>query len=153
MTETMPNVTPIEILLIDDDESDVFLTKRAFNKAKMLNNVQVARDGEDALAMLRREGLHKNAKRPDLILLDLNMPRMNGHEFLEIVKADDDLKSVPVIVMTMSQSEADMMRSYQSHASSYISKPIELEQFMKVMQTIQNYWFAVVKLPQQRDNH
>ena len=151
MTEAMPNITPIEILLIDDDESDVFLTKRAFNKAKMLNNVQVARDGEDALAMLRHEGHHKNIKRPDLILLDLNMPRMNGHEFLEIIKADDDLKSIPVLVMTMSQSDADMMRSYQSHASSYISKPIELEQFMKVMQTIQNYWFAVVKLPQQRD--
>lgn len=151
MKETVPNETPIELLLIDDDDKDIFLTKRAFKKSIIPSQVQVAKNGEEGLALLRRESPFEDAARPDLILLDLNMPRMNGHEFLEIVKADDDFKSIPMIVMTMSQSETDMMKSYGHHANSFISKPIELADFMTVIKAIEDFWFAAVRLPQARD--
>lgn len=150
LNKTAPNVTPIVLLLIDDDDSDVFLTRRALKKCATPTHVLAARDGEEALSVLRREPPHEEVPRPDLIFLDLNMPRMNGHELLDIIKADDDLKSIPVIVMTMSQSDADMMKSYQGQASSYVAKPIELEAFTKVIQAIEAYWFAAARLPQQR---
>ncbi|MGI9437797.1 MAG: response regulator, partial [Geminicoccaceae bacterium] len=134
--KTSPNLAPVEILVVDDDESDVFLTERAFKKLTFPNRLTVARDGEEALAILRREGPHEAVPRPDLILLDINMPRMTGHELLEIVKVDVDLQSIPVIVMTMSQSDTDMKKSYQAHANSFISKPIELEEFTAMIQTI-----------------
>lgn len=151
MKETMPNVKPIELLLIDDDEKDIFLTRRAFKKGKIPSQIQVAKNGEEGLALLRREPPFETASRPDLIMLDLNMPRMNGHEFLEIIKADDDLKSIPVIVMTMSQSDVDMTKSYRNHANSFMSKPLELADFMGVIQAIEDFWFAAVRLPQHRD--
>ena len=151
MKETMPNVKPIELLLIDDDEKDIFLTRRAFKKGKIPSQIQVAKNGEEGLASLRREPPFETASRPDLIMLDLNMPRMNGHEFLEIIKADDDLKSIPVIVMTMSQSDVDMTKSYRNHANSFMSKPLELADFMGVIQAIEDFWFAAVRLPQHRD--
>lgn len=151
MKESVLNATPIELLLIDDDDKDIFLTKRAFKKSETPSRIQVAKDGEEGLALLRREAPFEAAARPDLILLDLNMPRMNGYEFLQIVKADDDLKSIPAIVMTMSQSDVDMMKSYENHANSFISKPLELADFMKVIQAIEDFWFDTVRLPQHRD--
>lgn len=151
MKEVIPNQTPVELLLIDDDDKDIFLTKRAFKKCNLPSQIQVAKDGEEGVALLRREKPYDTATRPDLILLDLNMPRMNGYEFLEIIKADDDLKSIPVIVMTMSQSDADMTKSYHRHASSFISKPIELDDFMAVIRAIEDFWFNAVRLPQRRD--
>lgn len=151
MKESVFNATPIELLLIDDDDKDIFLTKRAFKKSETPSRIQVAKDGEEGLALLRREAPFEAAARPDLILLDLNMPRMNGYEFLQIVKADDDLKSIPAIVMTMSQSDVDMMKSYENHANSFISKPLELADFMKVIQAIEDFWFDTVRLPQHRD--
>ncbi len=151
MKEFIPNQTPVELLLIDDDDKDIFLTKRAFKKSKTPNKIQIAKDGEEGLALLRREKPYETAARPDLILLDLNMPRMSGYELLEIIKSDDDLKSIPVIVMTMSQSDVDMMKSYRRHASSFISKPIELDDFMAVIRAIEDFWFIAVSLPQHRD--
>lgn len=150
MSDAAPNSTPIELLLIDDDQADIYLAKRALRKCKTPVEIQVARHGEDALALLRRENQYKTARRPDLIFLDLNMPRMNGHEFLEEMKADDDLKSIPTIVMSMSESEGDMLESYRLQASAYVSKPMELEVFTRVIQSVEAHWFHVVRLPQQR---
>ena len=146
-----PNRTPIDLLLIDDDQADIYLAKRVLGKCGTPVAIQVARHGEEALALLRREGQHRDARRPDLIFLDLNMPRMNGHEFLEVMKADDDLKSIPTIVMSMSNSEVDMAKSYALQASAYVSKPMELEAFAKVIRSVEEHWFQVVRLPQQRD--
>lgn len=111
----------------------------------------MARHGEEALALLRCQGANQNAQRPDLIILDLNMPRMNGHEFLEVMKADDDLKSIPTIVMTMSRSEIDVRESYRLQASAYITKPMELDAFAQVIRSIEDHWFNAVRLPQQRE--
>ena len=146
------NKTPIELLLIDDDQSDIYLAKRALRKCRTPVDIQIARHGEEALSLLRREDAHQDARRPDLIFLDLNMPRMNGHEFLEAVKADDDLKSIPIIVMTMSRSEVDMQKSYRRQASAYITKPMELDAFEEVIRSIEDHWFQVVRLPQQRES-
>lgn len=151
MNAVAPNVTPIELLLVDDDQSDIYLAKRAFKKCRTPLKIQVARHGEEALSLLRREGAHGEARRPDLIFLDLNMPRMNGHEFLEAMKADDDLRSIPIIVMSMSESDVDMLESYRLQASAYVSKPIELEAFTEVIRSVEDYWFAVARLPQQRE--
>ena len=150
MTNAEHNVTPIELLMIDDDQSDLYLAKRAFKKCGTPVSVQVARHGEEALALLRQESSHEEARRPDLILLDLNMPRMNGHEFLERVKTDDALKSIPIIVMSMSESDVDIEESYRLQASAYISKPIELEAFGKVIGALEEYWFKSVRMLQCR---
>lgn len=151
MKSDAPNRTPIELLLIDDDQADIYLAKRALGKCETSVAIQVARHGEEALALLRREGQHCDSRRPDLIFLDLNMPRMNGHEFLEIMKADDDLKSIPTIVMSMSESEMDMAKSYTLQASAYVSKPMELDAFTKVIRSVEEHWFQVVRLPQRRE--
>lgn len=151
MNFAMPNRTPIELLLIDDDQSDVYLAKRALKKCRTAVDVQVARNGEEALSLLRQEGAHHEARRPDLIFLDLNMPRMNGHEFLKEIKADDDLKSIPTIVMSMSESHVDMQESYRLQASAYIAKPIELEAFAEVIRSVEDHWFRVTRLPQERE--
>lgn len=147
----MPNRTPIELLLIDDDQSDIYLARRALKKCRTPVQIQVARHGEEALSLLRHEESYEDARRPDLIFLDLNMPRMNGHEFLEAMKVDDDLKSIPIIVMSMSESDVDMFESYRLQANAYISKPIELEAFTEVIRSIEDHWFAIARLPQQRD--
>lgn len=146
-----PNVTPIELLLVDDDDADIFLAKRAFKKSNVLSRIQTAKNGEEGIALLRREEPFAQAVRPDLILLDLNMPRMTGFEFLEIVKADDDLKSIPAIVMTNSQSDIDMTKCYQRHANAFISKPIELADFMRIIQAIEMFWYQAARLPQHRN--
>lgn len=151
MDQAVHNRMPIELLLIDDDQADIYLTKRALKKCGTPVEVQVARHGEEALALLRREDPHSDARRPDLILLDLNMPRMNGHEFLESMKADDNLKGIPTIVMSMSDSEADIEKSYRLQASAYITKPVELDAFAHVIRLIEDHWFRAVRLPQQRE--
>ena len=145
-----PNATPIELLLVDDDDADIFLAKRAFKKSSVSSRIQTAKNGEEGLALLRRETPFEAATRPDIVLLDLNMPRMTGLEFLEIVKIDDDLKSIPVIVMTNSQSDSDMTKSYQRHANAFISKPIELADFMGIIQAIEVFWYQAARLPQYR---
>ena len=150
MKENAPNETPIELLLIDDDEKDIFLTQRAFRKCGVKSHVQVAKDGEEGVALLRGTSPFEMASRPDLIMLDLNMPRMTGYEFLDIVKTDEDLKSIPVIVMTMSQSEVDMERSYWAHANAFLSKPLELDEFTSVIHAVEAFWFKSARLPQRR---
>lgn len=138
---------PIEILLVEDNEGDVELTREALAQAKLKNNLHVAEDGLQALQFLRREGGHASAPRPDLILLDLNLPRLDGREVLAEIKADPQLRKIPVVVLTTSQAEEDIVRSYDLHANCYITKPVDFDQFMKVVQSVHEFWVTVVKLP------
>jgi CheY-like chemotaxis protein len=140
-------VNPIEILLVEDNPADVRLTIEALKEEKVYNNLHVVNDGEDALFFLRRQGKYSNAIRPDLVLLDLNLPKIDGREVLKEVKSDDKLKQIPVVVLTASKAEEDIIKSYNLHANCYITKPVDLKQFIKVAQSIQNFWFTIVKLP------
>ena len=141
---------PIEILLIDDDPVDVRLTTEQLAQGKLRNTVAWAKDGVEALAYLRREGEFADVRRPDLILLDLNMPRMDGHEFLAEVKNDPVLASIPIVVVTTSDEDADIVESYRLHANAYVTKPIGLEQMGAVVRAIEGFWFEVVRLPSER---
>ena len=136
-----------EILLIEDNPGDVRLVEEALRENKLLNNLSVARDGVEALAFLRREEQYADATRPDLILLDLNLPRKSGHEVLREVKADDNLKRIPVVVLTTSAAEDDILDTYNLHANCYVTKPIGLAQFVEIIRQIENFWLGVVKLP------
>jgi len=138
---------PIEILLVEDNAADVRLTREAFDDAKVLNNLNVVGDGVEAMAYMRREGKYANATRPDLVLLDLNMPRKDGREVLAEVKADPDLMRIPVVILTVSKAEEDILKSYNLHANCYISKPVNLAQFLKVVESIENFWLTIVELP------
>jgi Response regulators consisting of a CheY-like receiver domain and a winged-helix DNA-binding domain len=138
---------PIEILLVEDNPGDVRLTKEALKEGRFANLINVAVDGFEAMAFLRREGKYANASRPDLILLDLNLPKKNGREVLAEIKADSDLKRIPVVVLTSSQAEKDIVATYNLHANCYITKPVDFEQFICVVRSIEDFWFAVVKLP------
>jgi chemotaxis family two-component system response regulator Rcp1 len=138
-----------EILLVEDDPGDVELTQYAIKKAKILVNLHVARDGLEAMAFLRREGDFADSPCPDLILLDLNLPGMDGREVLAAVKADPQLKSIPVVVLTTSQSDEDVLKSYCLGANCFITKPVGLEQFAKVVAAIDDFWFIIVRLPRQ----
>ena len=138
---------PIEILLAEDSATDVMLAEEALEQAKMRNNLHVVKDGVEALAFLRKEGKYAEVPRPDLILLDLNMPRKDGREVLAEVKADDDLKYIPVVVLTTSQAQEDVLKAYGLHANCYISKPVDFEQFTNVVRAIDQFWFTVVTLP------
>ncbi len=138
---------PIEILLVEDNPGDVRLTAETFKDARILNHLNVARDGVAALAFLRRQGAYAGAPRPDLILLDLNLPKKDGREVLAEIKADDDLKRIPVVILTTSKAEEDIIRTYNLHANCYITKPVDLDQFIRVVQSIQNFWFTIVQLP------
>ena len=140
---------PIEVLLVEDSPGDVRLTREAFKDAKMLINLNVASDGVEALAFLGREGKHADAPRPDLILLDLNLPKKDGREVLSELKESPAFKSIPVIILTTSASEADIHGSYQHHANCYITKPVDLEGFLKVVKSIDSFWLSVVKLPRE----
>ena len=144
-TQTKANM--IEILLVDDDPGDVRLTVEALKQTKMHINLSFARDGIEALAFLRHQGPFAAAPCPDIILLDLNMPRMDGRELLVEIKKDPELKTIPVVVLTTSADEEDILRSYCLHANCYVTKPVDLAQFMKVVSSIENFWFTVVKLP------
>ena len=138
---------PIEILLVEDSSTDVMLAEEALEAAKMRNNLHVVKDGVEAMAFLRKEGKYANMPRPDLMLLDLNMPRKDGREVLAEVKADDNLKTIPVVVLTTSQAQEDVLKAYGLYANCYISKPVDFEQFMNVVQAIDQFWFTVVTLP------
>lgn len=141
------NVTPIEILLVEDSPADVRLTKEALKEEKIHNNLSVVNDGVEAMAFLHRQGKYSKAARPDLILLDLNLPKKDGREVLKEIKSDKELKAIPVVVLTISKAEEDVIKSYNLHANCYITKPIDLNQFAKVVKTIQDFWLTIVKLP------
>ena len=142
--------TPIEILLVEDSESDVVLTQALFKDAKVINNLSVARDGEEALRRVRLEGEHRDAPRPDLILLDLNLPRKDGREVLRELKQspDPELRRIPVVVLTTSVLERDVLAAYEQHANAYIAKPIDLDQFASVVNAIEAFWLSAVRLPE-----
>jgi len=137
----------IEILLVEDNPADVQLTIEALKDAKLNNHLSVAEDGVEATAFLRREGKYANAPRPDLILLDLNMPRKNGREVLKDIKSDEDLKTIPVVILTTSEAEQDIVKSYRLNANCYVTKPVDFFQFMKVVKAIEDFWMCIVKLP------
>ena len=138
---------PVEILLVEDNPGDVRLTREALREGKVRNNLAVAADGVEAIAYLRKEGEHAKAVRPDLILLDLNLPRKDGREVLAEIKADPALRHIPVVVLTSSQAEEDIVRAYDLHANCYVTKPVDLDQFIRVVESIEDFWFTIVKLP------
>jgi chemotaxis family two-component system response regulator Rcp1 len=138
----------VEILLVEDNPGDVRLTQEAFKEGKMINKLSVVEDGVEAMAFLRREGKYTDVPRPDLILLDLNMPKKDGREVLAEIKKDPNLKNIPVIILTTSQAEQDILKSYNLHANCYITKPVDLKQFNRVVKTIKDFWLTIVKLPQ-----
>ena len=136
-----------EILLVEDDPADVELTQETMASAKVMINLHVVGDGVEALDFLRRQGKYREARRPDLILLDLNLPRMDGRTFLSELKADNQLKTIPVVVLTTSQAEEDIVRSYRLGANCYITKPVGLKEFARVVNAIEDFWFTIVRLP------
>lgn len=142
------NPGAIEILLVEDNPGDARLTLEAFKEGKVINNVTVVRDGVEALAYLRRQEPYANARQPDLVLLDLNLPRKDGREVLAEIKADEHLRKIPVVVLTTSTAEEDIARAYSSHANCYISKPVDLNQFLRVAHSIESFWLNFVRLPQ-----
>jgi CheY-like chemotaxis protein len=149
MTESAfaPAPTPIEVLLVEDDPGDVLMTQEAFEEHKVRNSLAVVNDGTEAIAYLRREGKYADAARPDLILLDLNLPRRDGREVLAEIKNDPDLCRIPVVVLTTSQADEDIVRSYQLHANAYVTKPVDFERFIAVVRQIDEFFVSVVKLP------
>jgi two-component system, chemotaxis family, response regulator Rcp1 len=138
---------PVEILLVEDNPGDVRLTREALREGKVYNNLHWAKDGVEALEFLRREGKHAGAPRPDIILLDLNLPKKDGREVLEIIKGDEHLKYIPVVVLTTSKAEEDVVKSYALHANCYVTKPVDLEKFIVVVKSIDRFWLTVVTLP------
>lgn len=138
---------PIEILLVEDSPGDARLVVEALKDGKVQNKLTIVEDGVEAMAFLRKEGRYKNASHPDLMLLDLNMPRKDGREVLAEVKSDENLKRIPVVVLTTSEAEADILKSYNLYANCYITKPVNLEQFIKAVKSIEGFWLTVVKLP------
>ena len=141
------NLKPVEVLLVEDNAGDVRLTLEAMKEGKVINNLSIASDGVEAMAFLRKEGRYKEAVRPDIILLDLNLPRKDGREVLAEIKADPSLRLIPVVVLTTSQADEDILRTYNLHANCYVTKPVDLEQFINVVKSINDFWFSVVKLP------
>jgi two-component system, chemotaxis family, response regulator Rcp1 len=139
---------PINILLVEDNEPDVVLTQEAFKEAKISNSLYVAEDGVEALEFLRRQGKHAEAPRADLILLDLNLPRKDGRATLQEIKSDPALASIPVVILTTSDDENDVIRAYTAHANCYIVKPVDFLQFMNIVRTIEGFWLTVVRLPE-----
>jgi two-component system response regulator len=140
-------IKPIEILLVEDNPGDVDLTREALENNKLRNNLHVVNDGEAAMAFLRREGKYAGVPRPGLVLLDPNLPKKNGREVLAEMKADEHLKRIPVVILTTSGSEEDILKSYNLHANCFITKPIELGHFVKVVQAIEDFWLTIVELP------
>jgi CheY-like chemotaxis protein len=139
----------IEILLVEDNPGDVRLTRETLKDLKIVNKVSVAEDGEKALAFLRGEGPYAEARRPDLILLDLNLPKVGGQEVLAVIKGDPKLRAIPVVILTTSKDEEDIVKSYQSYANCYITKPVELDAFVKMIRSIEDFWFSIVRLPKE----
>lgn len=143
-------VQPVEVLLVEDSPGDVRLTQEAFRNANIAINLHIAGDGVEALAFLKQKGKHAGCPRPDLILLDLNLPKMDGREVLAWIKADEDLKSIPTVILTMSDSETDIAASYQLQANCYLSKPVQLEAFESLVGSINDFWLTRAKLPHHR---
>jgi two-component system, chemotaxis family, response regulator Rcp1 len=143
-------VKPIEILLVEDNPGDADLAREALEKSKIYNRLHVVGDGEQAMAFLHREGIYASAPRPDVILLDLYLPCKDGHQVLAEIKTDDSLKLIPVVILTTSKAEADVLMSYNLHANCYITKPIDLEQFLHVVRSIEDFWLSIVVLPPNR---
>jgi CheY-like chemotaxis protein len=137
----------IDILLVEDNPGDVRLTREALRDAKLKNRLSVARDGVEAMEILRREGRHADHARPDLILLDLNLPRMDGRAVLDAIKQDPSLRTIPTVILTSSEADIDIARAYDLHANCYISKPLDLDQFIAVVKAIDGFWLGIVKLP------
>ncbi len=137
----------VSVLLVDDNHDDVELTLSALRKTKLANNVTVIGDGIEAMKYLRKEGAYASAHEPSLVLLDLNMPKKDGREVLMEMKADDRLRKIPVVILTTSEAEEDITRSYEMHANCYISKPVDLKQLVKIVQSLEDFWFGIVKLP------
>ena len=140
-------IQPKEVLIVEDNPGDVELALEALEESRMRHHLHAVEDGVEALAFLRREGRFSNAPRPDLILLDLNLPRKDGREVLSEIKGDASLKSIPVVILTTSQAEEDIHRAYLLNANCYVSKPVDLDQFIKVVRTIKDFWLTIVKLP------
>jgi chemotaxis family two-component system response regulator Rcp1 len=140
-------IKPVEILLVEDNPGDVRLTQETLKEFKVLNNLSVVGDGVEAMAFLRHEGRYAKASRPDLILLDLNLPKKDGREVLKEIKLDAQLKRIPVVVLTTSGAEQDVLKTYELHANCYITKPVDLDQFIAVIKSIEKFWFTIVKLP------
>jgi chemotaxis family two-component system response regulator Rcp1 len=147
MPERDKGAPPVEILLVEDNPGDVRLTREALKEGKVYNNLHWSKDGVEALEFLKREGKHANAPRPDIILLDLNLPKKDGREVLAVIKRDAELKQIPVVVLTTSKAEEDVLKSYELHANCYVTKPVDLEKFIQVVQSIDRFWLTVVTLP------
>jgi chemotaxis family two-component system response regulator Rcp1 len=147
MIQSSEESPPVEILLVEDNPGDHRLTKEALHEGKVYNNLHWVKDGVEALEFLRQQGKHANAPRPDIILLDLNLPKKDGREVLSEIKGDDDLRAIPVVILTTSQAEEDVLRSYDLHANCYVTKPVDLEKFIVVVQSIDRFWLTVVTLP------
>ncbi|MEU9399616.1 response regulator [Streptomyces sp. NPDC048242] len=146
---TTPAATPIDVLLVEDDPGDELMTREAFEDNKIGNTLHVVRDGEEALHFLYRQGEHAEAPRPDLILLDLNLPKYDGRQVLERIKSDPELSHIPVVVLTTSAAEEDILRSYKLHANAYVTKPVDLDQFIAAVRQIDDFFVQVVRLPRQ----
>lgn len=147
MTHVNPPAQPIEVLLVEDDAGDELMTREAFEDNKIRNTLHVVRDGEEALDFLYRRGAHPEAPRPDLVLLDLNLPKYDGRQVLEQVKTDPELAAIPVVVLTTSSAEEDILRSYRLHANAYVTKPVDLDQFIAAVRQIDEFFVTVVRLP------
>ena len=147
MNHTENNIRPIEILLVEDSPTDALLTKKAFEGARLINRLHIVEDGVEAMKFLRKEVPYAEALRPDLILLDLNLPRKDGREVLAEIKSDESLKVIPVVVLTTSRAEEDILKSYKLHANCYITKPVNFDSFTEAIATLEKFWFAVVTLP------
>jgi CheY-like chemotaxis protein len=143
-------VRSIEILLVEDNEPDIDLTKEALNQFQLLNNLHIVKNGVDALDYLYKKGKFKDSPKPDLILLDLNLPKKDGLEVLSEIKTKEDLKTIPVVILTTSDTEEDIIKSYQLHASCYINKPIDLKEFLRVVKTFGDFWLSIVKYPDKK---
>ena len=140
-------MNPIHILLVEDNEGDILLTEEALEEAKIITKLSVVKDGKDAVAYLTRQGRYSDSEMPDLILLDVNLPKMNGHEVLKYIKENENLKRIPVIMLTTSSFKNDINLAYDNHANCYITKPIDVKDFITVVATIENFWISIVKLP------
>jgi chemotaxis family two-component system response regulator Rcp1 len=149
--EQKKNCRTVEVLLVEDNPGDIRLTMEAFKDGKICNHLSVVRDGVEAMAFLRREGPYANAPRPDLILLDLNLPKKDGRDVLAEIKVEEDLKRIPVVVLTTSNAEKDILRTNDLHANCYITKPVDFEQFIKVVKLIEDFWFTIIKLSKSED--
>lgn len=140
-------ISEIHILLVEDNEGDIVLTLEALKEAKLRNHISVVRDGEEALEFLYKKGRFSGEQSPQLILLDINLPKMNGKEVLSVIKNDNDLKKIPVVILTTSSSESDILEAYNNHANCYITKPVDLDKFLDVIHTIEGFWISIVQLP------